>query len=78
MTGNDVPETTPATSTDRRGCLVAGCPCKDPRIVSTRRAAFFASLARTRGETADRVIAADPAWAIPVESEQRVRVDRAI
>ena len=44
------------------GCLVEGCPCKDARIVSTRRAAFFASLARRAGETADRVIAPDPAW----------------
>jgi len=44
------------------GCLVEGCPCKDARIVSTRRAAFYASLARRTGETADRVIAPDPAW----------------
>ena len=27
-------------------CLVAGCPCKDARIVSHRRAAFFAAVAR--------------------------------
>jgi hypothetical protein len=45
-----------------RACLVEGCPCKDARIVSTRRAAFYASLARRTGETADRVIAPDPAW----------------
>lgn len=45
-----------------RSCLVAGCPCKDARIVSNRRAAFFAARARLAGETADRVIAADPAW----------------
>ena len=49
-----------------RGCLVVGCPCKDARIVSHRRAAFFAAVARQAGETADRVIAADPAWRIPV------------
>jgi hypothetical protein len=46
----------------RRACLVAGCPCKDARIVSHRRAAFFAALATTHGETADRVVAADPDW----------------
>ena len=45
-----------------RACLVDGCPCKDARIVSHRRAAFFADLARRTGETADRIIAADPAW----------------
>ena len=36
-------------------CLVAGCSCKDACIVSHRRAAFFAALARRTGETADRV-----------------------
>ena len=50
----------------RRGCLVEGCPCKDARIVSHRRAAFFAAVARQTGETADRLIAPDPAWRIPV------------
>lgn len=51
-----------ATATGNRACLVEGCPCKDARIVSHRRAAFFAALARRTGETADRVIAPDPAW----------------
>jgi hypothetical protein len=46
-------------------CLVAGCPCKDARIVSVRRAAFFAAVARRSGETADRRIAPEPGWAIP-------------
>ena len=46
----------------RRACLVDGCPCKDARFVSHRRAAFFADLARRTGETADRIIAPDPAW----------------
>ena len=46
-------------------CLVAGCPCKDARIVSFRRAAFFASRARQTGQTADRVIAAEAGWRIP-------------
>jgi hypothetical protein len=48
----------------RRACLVAGCPCKDARIVSHRRAAFFASWAASHGETADRVVAPDPTWRI--------------
>ena len=46
-------------------CLVAGCTCKDARIVSFRRAAFFAALARQTGQTADRVIAADAGWRMP-------------
>lgn len=49
----------------RRGCLVEGCTCKDARIVSTRRAAFFADLARQHGETADRAVAPELGWRIP-------------
>lgn len=60
----DEPEITSDASTGSRlGCLVDGCPCKDARIVSRRRAAFFAAVARHAGETADRVIAPDPDWA---------------
>jgi hypothetical protein len=56
----------------RGACLVAGCPCKDARIVSHRRAAFFAAIARRAGETAERAIAADPGWRIPAfEGTQR-------
>jgi hypothetical protein len=51
-----------AATSGSRACLVDGCPCKDARIVSHRRAAFFAAMARRNGETADRVIAPDPAW----------------
>ena len=47
-------------------CLVAGCPCKDARIVSIRRAAFFAAVARRTGQTAGRVIAPEPSWRLPV------------
>jgi hypothetical protein len=47
-------------------CLVPGCPCKDARIVSHRRAAFFAAVARRNGETADRSITPDPGWPLPV------------
>jgi hypothetical protein len=49
----------------RPACLVAGCPCKDARIVSHRRAAFFASLSQARGETADRRVEPDPGWRLP-------------
>jgi hypothetical protein len=48
----------------RRGCLVEGCPCKDARIVSQRRTAFFAAWARDHGETADRSVAPDVEWRI--------------
>ena len=51
---------------DRSGAgLVAGCTCKDARIVSHRRAAFFAAVARRTGETADRIVAAEAGWRIP-------------
>jgi hypothetical protein len=50
----------------RPACLVAGCPCRDARIVSRRRSAFFAAWARDHGETADRVVAADPAWSFSI------------
>jgi len=45
-------------------CLVAGCTCKDARIVSMRRVAFFAAVARRSGETADRHIVPEPGWTI--------------
>ncbi len=48
----------------RRACLVDGCACKDARIVSHRRAAFFADWARNHGETADRIVAPDPTWSL--------------
>ena len=46
----------------RRACLAAGCTCKDARIVSHRRAAFFAALAKDHGETANRTVEPDPTW----------------
>ena len=51
-----------ATRQARRACLVEGCTCKDARIVSHRRAAFFSAWAKDHGETANRVIKADPTW----------------
>jgi hypothetical protein len=44
---------------------VEGCPCKDARIVSRRRAAFFATWAREHGETADRTVAPEADWRLP-------------
>jgi hypothetical protein len=46
------------------GCLAPGCSCRDARIVSTRKTAFFAALARGRGQTSDRAIAPDPTWSL--------------
>jgi hypothetical protein len=51
----------------RRGCLVEGCSCKDARIVSRRRAAFFATWARDHAETADRRVAPELDWRLPAE-----------
>ena len=44
----------------RPACLVPGCSCKDPRIISSRRVAFFTVWAKDHGETADRVVEPDP------------------
>jgi hypothetical protein len=51
-----------AASKGRRACLVEGCTCKDARIVSHRRAAFFSAWAKDHGETANRIIRPDPSW----------------
>jgi len=48
----------------RVACLNEGCPCKDARIVSHRRAAFFAALAKSRDETADRIVEPESDWSI--------------
>ena len=61
-------EQTSPSLTARRPCLVDGCSCKDARIVSTRRAAFYAVRAQANGETADRAIAAEPDWLVPADS----------
>jgi hypothetical protein len=57
-----------AVDRGRRGCLVEGCPCKDARIVSKRRAAFFHAWALQHEETADRMVAPEPGWRIPTFS----------
>jgi hypothetical protein len=51
-----------------RSCRAAGCGCQDPRIVSPRRAAFHAAVARANGETADRRIAPEPGWRLVTTS----------
>jgi hypothetical protein len=56
----------------QRACLTIDCSCKDARIVSLRRAAFFAAIARQRGETASRLISPEPDWAIPQAFEAAV------
>ena len=63
MNGPD--STTTETQPSPRSCLVDGCSCKDARIISHRRAAYFASQARANGETADRIVPADPTWRLP-------------
>ncbi len=64
------PETTiTETLPSRRACLVDGCSCKDARIISTRRAAYFASQAIATGETADRIIRAEATWRLPTDND---------
>lgn len=67
MERDDITEATETRRTSR-ACLVAGCTCKDARIVSSRRARFFADLARAKGETAKRVIRPEPGWTIPTSA----------
>jgi hypothetical protein len=63
MNGPD--ETTTTTRAVKRACRADGCTCEDGRIVSPRRAAFFATLARANGQTANRRIAAEDGWRLP-------------
>ncbi len=60
-------DTAAATSPRQGRCLAEGCSCKDARIVSRRRAGFFAALAQKRGQTANRVIAPEAGWELPQE-----------
>jgi hypothetical protein len=69
MEAMDLTLTTTTQGTTRRTCLVAGCPCKDARILSHRHAAFVAALARSRAQTADRCIAPEAGWRIPPSSD---------
>jgi hypothetical protein len=47
-------------------CTVSGCGCRDPRVLSRRHAAFVSSRAKASGETADRVIAVEAEWRLPL------------
>jgi hypothetical protein len=58
-------QTSTETRTVKRSCRADGCACEDSRIVSPRRAAFFAALARAKGDTADRQVAPEADWRIP-------------
>jgi hypothetical protein len=57
--------TTTEAQPSRRSCLVDGCPCKDARIISQRRIAYVASLAKANGETADRIVPVEDGWRLP-------------
>jgi hypothetical protein len=57
--------TTIESQPSRRACLVDGCTCKDARILSRRRAAYVASLARANGQTADRIVPVEAGWRLP-------------
>jgi len=62
----NAPQTTITEPTQQRtACLVDGCSCKDARIISMRRVAFVASLARANGETADRIVPVETGWQLP-------------
>ena len=41
----------------------------DARIISTRRAAYFASQAIANGETADRILPAEADWRLPTDTD---------
>jgi hypothetical protein len=75
MNGPD--ETIDQARTSRRPCLVDGCSCKDARIVSRRRAAYFAARARQTGQTADRVVPTEPDWLLPGSIRREAIVGKA-
>ena len=55
-------ETTVQVPSRTRSCLSPGCGCTDARIVSPRRAAFHATVARANGQTANRRIDPEAGW----------------
>jgi hypothetical protein len=66
---NGLDNTFTSTPPTQRACLGAGCACKDARIVSHRRAAYFAVLARANGQTANRIVDVESEWRLPVTSD---------
>ncbi len=65
METNDVKERNGGDPPRSSRCMAPGCPCQDARIVSHRRARFFAHLAVVSGETAGRIIRPEPDWTLP-------------
>jgi hypothetical protein len=65
---NGLDDTTTDTAPTRRSCLVDGCQCKDARIISHRRAAYFAVRAQSNGQTPNRFVAAEAAWRLPTDA----------
>jgi hypothetical protein len=65
MEASDIGQKSGARPTRPSRCLAPGCACQDARIVSHRRARFFAHLAEVSGETADRVIQPEADWTLP-------------
>jgi hypothetical protein len=70
MNGQD--EITSKETSVKGSCRQEGCTCQDARIVSFRRAGFFAVVARKNGETADRTIAPEAGWRIPADEAPTV------
>ena len=62
----------------RRACLVDGCACKDARIVSRRRAGYFAAMAALNGQTADRAISPEAGWRWSTPDSSLVSADLAV
>jgi hypothetical protein len=67
-------QTTDQPQASRRPCLVDGCTCKDARIVSRRRAAYFAARARVTGQTADRFVPTEDGWLLPGQTRRAATV----
>jgi hypothetical protein len=72
MDTNDLIRSHGSKGEPRSRCLVEGCPCRDARIVSHRRARFFAHIAAANGETAQRIVVPEPGWAIPQANLEEV------
>ena len=75
MDTNDLITSHGSKGAPRSGCLAEGCPCRDARIVSHRRAKFFAHIALVNGETAQRVVPAEPDWSISSSAGSTLDVD---
>jgi hypothetical protein len=75
MDTNDLITSHGSKGAPRSGCLAEGCPCRDARIVSHRRARFFAHLAVVNGETAQRVVPVEPGWSISASAGSTLDVD---